>query len=248
MKYQNRNVLITGAASGIGRAAAQAFIKEGANLALIDRNQTALEALASELKTPDQQVLTFACDLKDTQALHAMFDNLLDQWPHIDVACNNAGISGFPTPFWDVDEQVVDDILAINVKSVWLCMQRELKSMMKQGRGAIVNTASVAGLKGFPQYAAYAASKHAVIGLTKSVAFEVASQGIRINAVCPGMTETPMVTQIATPEIQKKILKTIPMGRLGQPHEIAQLMLFLCSEDASFTTGQSYVASGGAYT
>lgn len=248
MRFKDKRVLITGAASGIGQAASLAFAAEGAHLALLDRNFTALQAVADEIRAMGCDALPIHCDLSETQAIHTAFDQLEQHWAQLDVACNNAGISGVPTPFWQVPESAFDDIVQINVKSVWVCMQRELKLMMAQGKGAIVNTASVAGLKGFPNYAAYSASKHAVVGLTKSVAFEVAPLGIRVNAVCPGMTETPMVNQVATEDVRRKILKSIPMGRMGKPEEIAKLMLFLCSDEASFTAGQPYVASGGAFT
>jgi NAD(P)-dependent dehydrogenase (short-subunit alcohol dehydrogenase family) len=248
MRFLDKYALITGAGSGIGRAAALAFASEGAHLALVDQNAEGLEAVAAEVNAADRQALTFAVDLSDPNGVRTLFDDLGKQWSRLDIAVNNAGISGRPQPFMDVAVEDFDAIIQVNLKAVWLCMQEELNMMIPQKSGAIVNTASVAGLKGFPQYAAYAASKHAVVGLTKSVAFEIAALGIRVNAVCPGMTDTPMVSEVASDEVRRKVLKTIPMGRFGQPEEIAKLMLFLCSSDASFTTGQPYVASGGAFT
>lgn len=245
---ENKIGLVTGAASGIGRESALALAREGASLCLSDVNLDGVEETAQMIADIGGEAIAVRCDVSEKDDVQAMVKTAVDHFGRLDCAVNNAGISGnMAKRIHEYDDEVFDKILSINVKGVWLGMKAELPYMLEQGAGSIVNIASVAGLIGAPKGAAYTASKHAVVGLTKSAAVEYAKMGLRINAVCPGYTETPMVTRIteADPAMEQITIRAIPMHRIGKPHEIAEGVLWLCSDLSSFVTGHQLVMDGG---
>ena len=244
MDFRGKRVLVTGAGSGIGRATALAIARAGASTILTDCDEASGQQVLEEVNRMEQGSFIKADLSCEKEILHLFTQIRADGL--LDAAFNNAGISGNPTPFVEAPVNLLDQVLAVNVRGTWLCMQQEIALMRQAGGGAIVNTSSVSGTKGFRGYAAYAASKHAIIGLTRSVALEHGETGIRINAVCPGMIETPMVMETASEEIRRQVMAKIPMARMGQPEEVAATVLFLCSPAASFITGQTLVMDGGA--
>ena len=245
---KNKVALVTGAASGIGRESALILAREGASVCVSDIDIEGGEETAQQIINEGGKAFFVACDVTNADDVNAMVKATVETFGRLDAAVNNAGISGsLVKRLHEVKDEIFDHIMAINVKGVWLCMKAELPYMLKWGKGSIVNMASVAGLIGAPKGAAYTASKHAVIGLTKSAAVEYAKRGLRINAICPGYTETPMVTALtdADPAMQQLTVRAIPMRRLGQPNEIAEGVLWLCSDASSFVTGHQLVLDGG---
>ncbi len=248
MDFENKVVLITGAAGGIGIAAARKFAAEGAKLALVDLSREALEKAASDL----EGALLVAADVSKEEDVKAYVDQTVEAFGRIDVFVNNAGING---DFKDITEQTRENytkVLDINVIGVALGLKYVVAQMKKQGSGAIVNTASNGGLLGAPGMSAYVASKHAVLGINKSVALEVAGDNIRVNAVCPSGVDTQMMRSIETnamkgreDEARKQFESAVPLGRYAEADEIADLMLFLASDKASFITGAYYRIDGG---
>lgn len=247
-KFSGTVALITGGAAGIGLATAKAFAAEGVNLAIADRDVAAGEQACTELRASGVQVLFVRCDVTQEAEVAAMVAATVERFGRLDYAFNNAGIEIEQTKLAEGSADVFDAIMGVNVKGVWLCMKHELAQMQKQGSGAIVNTASIAGLLAAPKMSIYAASKHAVIGLTKSAAVEYAKKGIRVNAVCPAIIDTDMFRRAAAIDPKKAQFAAMvhPVGRLGQAEEIAAGVLYLCSDAASFTTGHSLVLDGGA--
>ncbi|MEJ8858291.1 SDR family oxidoreductase [Variovorax robiniae] len=245
--FSGKAVLITGAGGGIGRATALAFAKAGARLMLSDIDLAAVEETASLARAQGGEATARQVDVTREAEVAAMVAATVAAWGRLDCAFNNAGIEIETTLITEADESVYDRIMGVNVKGVWLCLKHELRQMVAQGRGAIVNTASVAGLKGAPRLATYGASKHAVIGLTKSTAAEFGKKNIRINAVCPGVIRTPMAQRWAQvdPEIPARMAALHPIGRIGEPEEVAATVLWLCSDAASFVTGHSQTVDGG---
>ena len=244
----NKVVLVTGAASGIGRESAFTLAREGASVCVSDVDVVGGEETAQEIIDKGGKAIFVRCDVTNADDVNAMVKATVDSFGRLDAAVNNAGISGsLVKRIHEVEDEVFDRIMSINVKGVWLCMKAELPIMLAQGTGSIVNIASVAGLIGAPKGAAYTASKHAVVGLTKSAAVEYAKLGLRVNAICPGYTETPMVTAVTeeNPAMQAITVRAIPMRRLGQPTEIAEGVLWLCSDASSFVTGHQLVLDGG---
>jgi len=244
----NKVVLVTGAASGIGRQSALTLAREGASVCVSDVDHEGGEETAQQIIDNGGKAIFVHCDVTNSDDVNAMVKATVDTFGRLDAAVNNAGISGsLVKRIHEVEDEVFDRIMSINVKGVWLCMKAELPIMLEQGAGSIVNIASVAGLIGAPKGAAYTASKHAVVGLTKSAAVDYAKFGIRVNAICPGYTETPMVTAITdeNPVMQQITVRAIPMRRLGQPTEIAEGILWLCSDASSFVTGHQLVLDGG---
>jgi len=244
----NKVALVTGAGSGIGRDSALALSREGASVCVSDVNIEGGEETAQTIIENGGKVIFVACDVTDKASVEGMVKTTVDTFGKLDTAVNNAGISGSQvTRIHETDDAVFEQIMSINVRGVWLCMRAELPYMIEQGAGAIVNIASVAGLIGAPKAAAYSASKHAVVGLTKSAAIEYAKMGLRVNAICPGYTETPMVTEITEvdPRMKELTVRAIPMRRLGQPTEIAEAVVWLGSDAASFITGHELVLDGG---
>ena len=239
--------LVTGGTSGIGRDTAVLFAKAGAKVVVAGRREPEGEETIELIRAGGGDGLFLKTDVSKAAEVDALVQKTVEGFGHLDIAFNNAGIEGTWVPIVRQSEEDWDQIIAINLKGVWLCLKYEIRQMLKQGAGgAIVNMGSVTGLIGSVGAAAYSASKHGVIGLTKSAALENAKSGIRINAVCPGFTETPMADRIfRVPQIQKHVLSCHPIGRLGKPLEIAEAVVWMCSDRASFMTGQSLVLDGG---
>ena len=247
MKLENRVALVTGGASGIGRAAAFALAAEGAAVVISDVNTLQGEETAQELITAGHKAMFIPCDVSRAVQVSSMVRRTVSSFGRLDCAVNSAGIGGDMTPTDLREEASWDLIMDINLKGVWLSMKYELEPMLNQSGGAIVNVSSAAGLTGLRHASAYSASKHGVIGLTRSAALEYARKNIRINAVCPGFTDTPLVDELnaANPKMVEATIQAIPMRRLGTPEEIAQAIVWLCSDDSSFVTGHALAIDGG---
>jgi NAD(P)-dependent dehydrogenase (short-subunit alcohol dehydrogenase family) len=238
--------LITGAASGIGRATSLVFADEGAQLVLADVD----DAGGRETASAAGETLYVHCDVADPAQVDALVNAAVEHFGRLDCAFNNAGIGGASATLAEYDLESWDRVLAINLTGVFLCMRSELRQMLAQRAGAIVNAASVAGMMGYPKLAAYNAAKHGVIGLTRTAALEYADHGIRVNAVCPGWIETPMVLDqgpapASDPRIYEAIAGMSALNRLGLPEEIARAVAWLCSDAASYVTGHPMVVDGG---
>lgn len=246
-ELQGKVALVTGGTSGIGRDTAVLFSKAGAKVVVAGRREPEGEETIELIRAAGGASLFVKTDVAKAAEVEMLIKKTVEKFGRIDIAFNNAGIEGKWVPIVRQSEEDWDKIIAINLKGVWLCLKYEMQQMLKQGAGgAIVNMGSVNGLVGSVGAAAYSASKHGVIGLTKSAALENAKSGIRINAVCPGFTETPMADRIfRVPQIQKHVLSCHPIGRLGRPVEIAEAVVWMCSDRASFMTGQSLVLDGG---
>ncbi len=247
---EEKVTVITGAASGIGRETALLFAAEGARLVLADVDDDGSEGTARLAADRGADAVHIHCDVTDSAQVQALVDAAVARHGRLDCAFNNAGIGGASAQIADYERGDWDRVIAINLTGVFLCMQSELRQMADQGSGAIVNTASVVGVIGYPRLAAYNAAKHGVIGLTRTAALEYATRGIRVNAVCPGWTETPMVMDegpapASIPEVYDAIAGLAPMHRLGKPIEIAEAVAWLCSDAASFVTGHPLVVDGG---
>jgi NAD(P)-dependent dehydrogenase (short-subunit alcohol dehydrogenase family) len=247
-RFQGKVAFVTGAAGGIGRAIALAFAREGARLALTDSHAEGLASVVGEVRAIGAELLADAFDITSSEAIGGFIAKIVDRWGQLDCAANNAGIRSAVKPLADFSEQEFDRLMAINTKAVWLCMKHEIPLMLKQSSGgAIVNMASGAGIVAVPGAGSYVASKHAVIGLTKVGAADYAKHGIRINAVCPGYTRTPMALgSLADYGVSiEDVAAAQPIGRVADPHEQAAAVLFLCSDDAKFMAGHAMVVDGG---
>jgi NAD(P)-dependent dehydrogenase (short-subunit alcohol dehydrogenase family) len=242
--FKGQVALVTGASSGLGLATAQAFASSGAAVALVDRNREQLEAATKALTTAGKTAISIICDVSDESQAKAAVHQAVSRFGRLDMAYNNAGILGPMCPMSEETGEGYDLTQAVNLRGIWTFMKHELLQMKKQGAGAIVNCSSLGGLVGLPGRAAYHASKHGVIGLTKSAALDVAVHGIRINAVCPGCIDTPMGNEI-DPAAMKEFLKDQPIGRMGRPEEVAAAVLWLCSPGASMVVGVALPVDGG---
>lgn len=248
MLFENKVVFITGASSGIGRATALAFAKEGAKLLLADVNDEGAAETVKMVEELGGTVSYLKTNVGNPKEVKAAIDAAVSRYSGLDIAINNAGIGGSFERFQDASEEMFDQIMTVNVKGVWLCMKYEIEAMLQNADGGcIINTSSVAGLGGAPKLAIYSASKHAVIGLTKTAALELTRKNIRVNAVCPSYIDTPMVTDIEgdSAGIMDILISQHPSQRLGTAEEIAEAILWLASEKASFITGVALAADGG---
>jgi NAD(P)-dependent dehydrogenase (short-subunit alcohol dehydrogenase family) len=246
-RFEGKVAFVTGGASGIGKATALAFASEGAHVAICDISHKAGEAALAEIKRLSPRSIFLPCDVSSHESVRAAISLTVRRFDRLDCAFNNAGIEGKTAMLVDIDETDFDLIIDVNLKGVWLCMKYELAQMWQQGFGSIVNCSSVAGLVGFSQSSAYIASKHGVVGLTKGAALEVARAKIRVNAVCPGVIQTPMIDRAVAgnPDMKAHLVAGEPLGRFGTPEEIADAVLWLCSDGASFVTGQAIAIDGG---
>jgi NAD(P)-dependent dehydrogenase (short-subunit alcohol dehydrogenase family) len=234
--FSGKVALVTGAASGIGKATALAFLREGAKV------------VSADIVEPTEDLGLFVkCDVSKEAEVKALIKKCIDTYGRLDCAFNNAGVEGKTALITDCTEESWDRIIDTNLKSVWLCMKYQIPYMLRQGGGSIVNCASIAGLVGFAGSVPYVASKHGIVGITKAAALEFAKAKIRINAVCPGVIQTPMIDRSVAGNPQMKALLTSgePVGRVGQPEEIASAVLWLCSDGASFVTGHPLAVDGG---
>ena len=246
-RVQGKVAVVTGGSSGIGRATALIFAREGAKVVVADVLTDGGEETVRLIKAAGGEAMFVKTDMGKAAEVEAMVQAAVNTYGRLDCAHNNAGIAGKALPVVEDTEENWDRILAINLKGVWLCMKYEIPQLLKQGGGAIVNTASDAGLIGVRRTGAYVASKHGVVGLTKTAALEYAKAGIRVNAVCPGPIDTPMLQRGASrrPQIIEKMVAAQPGGRLGKPEEIAEAAVWLCSQAASFVTGHAMPVDGG---
>ncbi len=245
--FKNKVALITGGSFGIGKATAIAFAKNGAKVIIADWVED--DETLNAIKALGGEVIFIKCDVSKTEDVKAMVEKTIATFGRLDYAFNNAGIEGVMGTTHECTEENWDKTIGVNLKGIWLCMKNEIPEMLKQGKGVIINCASIAGLVGFPGLPAYVASKHGIIGLTKTAALEYAKLGIRVNAVCPGAIKTPMIDRITgnKKEVEEQFAGMEPIGRLGQPEEVANAVLWMCSDEASFVTGHA-MAVDGAWT
>jgi NAD(P)-dependent dehydrogenase (short-subunit alcohol dehydrogenase family) len=251
-RVEGKVALVTGGASGIGRATALTFAREGAKLIIADMNAEGGQQTVHIIKENGGEAIFVPTDVTQATAVEALISKAVETYGRLDCAHNNAGISGAGiggeqrTLTAEYPEERWHQVIAINLTGVWLCMKYEIAQMLTQGGGAIVNTASVAGLVGLPYASAYVASKHGVVGLTKTAALEYAKQGIRVNCVCPGYIQTPMTAPgVQDPDRKALIIASEPVGRIGNPEEVAEAVVWLCSDAASFVTGHTMTIDGG---
>lgn len=247
LSFENKVALVTGSGSGMGLATAKAFAEAGAAVVLTDIHEDAVRQAAEELVAVGHQALAIHCNVADEAEVAAMIKQTVASFGRLDAAFNNAGVMLPAVETADASSDDFERLNAINFRGVWNCMKHELRQMREQGSGAIVNCSSIGGVIGAPGRAIYHATKHGVIGLTKSAALEYASRGIRVNVVCPGTIETPMVAAMMAGEsiTREDFLRDLPIGRLGRPEEIAAAVLWLCSPGASFVIGHALVVDGG---
>ena len=246
-RFAGKVAFVTGAGSGIGRATAIAFAAEGAEVVLADIDTVGNEETARLVAEHGGRVLSVKCDVTSSSDIQAVIKQTVQEFGRLDVAFNNAGIEQPPAPLVDIDEDNWSRLLDIDLRSAFLCMKYEIPAMLQTGGGSIVNTSSGAGVVGIRGQAAYVAAKHGLIGLTKSAALDYAAQGVRVNAICPGIIETPMMDRFSggTPEGRARVIGQEPVGRMGRPEEIASAVLWLSSDLGAFATGHAMVIDGG---
>ena len=244
---EGKVALVTGAGSGIGRATALVFAREGAKVVVSDIVVEGGQETVQQIEAAGGEAIFVKADVSQAADVETLITQTVETYGRLDCAFNNAGIEGGMKLTIDCTKEEFDRTIAVNLTGVWLCMEYEIQQMLSQGGGAIVNTASAAGLVGFPSLPDYVASKHGVVGLTKTAALEYAKSGIRVNAVCPGVIQTPMVERGAqlSPGFDELALSMEPVGRFGQPAEVGEAVVWLCSDAASFVTGIPMQVDGG---
>lgn len=244
-QFQDKVAIVTGGSFGIGKATAILFAQRGAKVAVVDWKED--QEVLQDIQAAGGEAIFIKCDVSKESEVRSMVEQTVDSFGRIDYAFNNAGIEGASAPTHETTEENFDNVIGVNLKGVWLCMKYEIPYMLQNGKGAIVNCSSIAGLIGFPNIPAYTASKHGVIGLTKTAALEYATSGIRVNAVCPGVIQTPMIDRFIEKNktTREAMASGEPVGRFGKPEEIAEAAIWLCSDASSFTTGHALVADGG---
>ncbi|NLR63314.1 SDR family oxidoreductase [Chitinophaga varians] len=245
--FNNKVAIVTGGSFGIGRATAIAFARQGASVVIADCVEDLNRETLQQIEADGGKATFIKCDVSKASDIEAMIDKTISMYGRLDFAFNNAGIEGVAATTQQCTQENWERTLAVNLTGVWLCMKHELSHMLQQGSGAIVNCASVAGLVGFPSLPAYVASKHGVIGLTKTAALEYAKWGIRVNAVCPGVIKTPMIDRFTgnNKQAEQQFVDMEPVGRMGEPAEVAAAVIWLCSDAASFVTGVALPVDGG---
>lgn len=243
--FKDQTAIVTGASFGIGRATALAFAERGANVVLADwaENDETLKLI----KKTGGEAIFVKCDVSQETDVKNLIDKSIEKFGRIDHAFNNAGTEGQTARTHECSDENWERVIGVNLKGVWMCMKYQIPHMLEQGKGTIVNNASVAGLVGFMGVPAYVASKHGVVGLTKNAALEYAKQNIRVNAVCPGIIKTPMIDRFTgkAKEVEKQFTDMEPVGRMGEPEEVAEAVIWLCSDAASFVTGHAMTVDGG---
>jgi NAD(P)-dependent dehydrogenase (short-subunit alcohol dehydrogenase family) len=245
-RFAGRGILVTGAGSGIGRAAAQLFADEGGRVVVVDQDENEAQATVTSIRQAGGEALAIGADVSREADCHGMVERALAAYGRLHVAFNNAGIGASGFAVADEEEVTWSRLIDVNLKGIFLGMKYEIPAMVGAGGGAIVNTASVAGLVGERGIGAYSASKHGVVGLTRTAALDYIGQGVRINAVCPGATRTRILASwFQDPKVKSFILSRHPIGRIAEPEEIARAVLFLASDDASFIVGQALAVDGG---
>lgn len=247
LDFSGKVALVTGAAAGMGLATANAFAEAGAAVALADYKEEAVRAAAERLISAGHKAIAIGCDVSDDAQVAAMVDRTLAEFGRLDAAFNNAGVMAHLAPTAESTRVEWDRVIGVNLRGVWSCMKYELQQMAKQGSGAIVNNASVGALGGNPGISSYIASKHGVIGLTRTAALEYVRQGIRVNAVNPGLIDTQVGRDVfkGDESVYAEATSSVPMGRAGRPEEIAAAVLWLCSTGASYVAGQALTVDGG---
>lgn len=249
MEFEGKIALITGAGSGIGRVTAQAFAQEGATVVVSDINEKGGTETLQSITEAGGKAIFIKTNVAVFEEVEQLINTTVEQFGRLDIAINNAGIGGIPARTIDMSLESWDNVMAVNATGVFYCMKLEIKQMLAQGGGVIVNTASIAGLRGLPNNLAYVASKHAVVGMTKTAAMEYARNNIRVNALCPVFTVTPLfnpeIMDKMSAGLSDKLKANVPMKRFADPMEMANTTLWLCSDKASFVTGHAMPVDGG---
>jgi NAD(P)-dependent dehydrogenase (short-subunit alcohol dehydrogenase family) len=245
--FEGRVALVTGGTSGIGRATALAFAAAGASVAITARHEQEAQPTCAAIEVAGGRAMFIRADVRSEADVASTVQQIVARWGRLDFAVNNAGAGGELAPFERCDQQVWDDVMATNARGTWLCMRHEIPAMLQRGAGAIVNMCSIYGAAGKAAHHAYVASKHAMLGMTRSVALEYAARGIRVNALCPGVTRTAGIEQAeaAFPELVQSLVREHPMQRMATTAEVAAAALYLCSEESGFVTGAPLFVDGG---